>query len=369
MKQYTQEPGNRLVKGNDFEAVQEIALMAEAFFSEFGNFIISGCVASGTAISSGIVMLNGKACTFNGLPNVTFPYYIKQAVEVENVSYQSGAGTGPGYNIYKAVQATASEQGAFRLDNGVRFADIFKPKQAIRADSAATADEADVAYEANHATNADNATNANKATRADSAANADNANTVGGRNSSQLLHNSYLTSSSNIDTIADNGVYRISTESVGGTFPDIAQKIGCTLFHTEYDVNSGYQLLFSIGRNRVWYREKTEGNYKAWVNIADGGNAITLAGKKTTDFASYGRVNLPTSEIPTTLPNIASVHVPSVEYSAIITIVDFGGIPLQLKLKGYEGKETIEFRTPINNQWRRVVLAEPNGDIVAFKTS
>ena len=29
-------------------------------------------------------------------------------------------------------------------------------------------------------------------------------------------------------------------------------------------------MLFSIGRNRVWYREKTEGNYKAWAGIADG---------------------------------------------------------------------------------------------------
>ena len=134
MKEYRQETGGRRIKGDDLKAIQEIALLSEKLLAQYGSFVISGCEVNGSNITSGIVMLDGKACTFNGVSGATFPYYIKKSVASELVPYESQE-KGAGYEIYSVVEAMASDSGAFRLDNAPRFNNVFKPKNAGNADT------------------------------------------------------------------------------------------------------------------------------------------------------------------------------------------------------------------------------------------
>ena len=365
MKQIVQNPGGRRYFGEDFMNPQEEILLSliEPFLAELGQFVFCGCKLNNNTISQGVVVLNGKACKFDGpAPSISTPYYVRYATKQENVQYKTGVDVG--YITYLAEPCQATDAGAFRLDNAARFVDVFKPA---------------------------------KATRADSAANADNANAVGGRSSSQLLHNSYLTSSSNIDTIADNGVYRISSESVGGTFPDVAQKLGCTLFHTEYDINSGYQLLFSIGRSRIWYREKTGGAYKAWSNIADGGNAAMLSGVVVTDILSYKGSLVSNANADTLSSGYYSLQLGNGTNNTNFPEIGMYGMMLVYRDNLFGFQQVTRHELNINycrtwytntgwTPWVKVndggnaltlegkkatdfVSYEPNGDIVSFKTS
>ncbi len=126
MKEIAQQQGGRLYYGNDFLAMQQLTLqLTEQFYAQFGNFVLYGCEVSENGISPGVVMLNGKACTFADAKGVTMPYYVKQVKETEDVFYK--VGTGIGFENYIAEPCAAGDVGAFRLDIAKRFKDVIQP--------------------------------------------------------------------------------------------------------------------------------------------------------------------------------------------------------------------------------------------------
>ena len=100
-----------------------------------------------------------------------------------------------------------------------------------------------------------------------------------------------------------------------------------------------------------------------WTDIADrptslpanGGNADTVGGKSPSSFATSGRTESLNSDPNTILfddvPNITQVHVPGIEFSTMLTMVDMEGTHLQLRMRDYAGKFGSWIRGQITNQW------------------
>lgn len=87
MKEFIAEPGGRYTYADDIINLQDMVLGLSTLFSACSNFIISGCVASGTAITPGYVWLNGKVRRFEGCNDAVYPYYIYEKNSHETVAY------------------------------------------------------------------------------------------------------------------------------------------------------------------------------------------------------------------------------------------------------------------------------------------
>jgi len=103
MKQIVEHlPGGRLYKGEDFLAMQQLTLdLTEKFFAQYGDFILYGCEITGGNITPGVIMLDGKACYFEGKENAPTPFYVRKAEITEDVPYKTGNNTG--YISYLAL--------------------------------------------------------------------------------------------------------------------------------------------------------------------------------------------------------------------------------------------------------------------------
>ena len=88
---------------------------------------------------------------------------------------------------------------------------------------------------------------------------------------------------------------------------------------------------------------------------ANGGNADTVGGKSPSSFATSGRTEALNSDPNTILfddvPNITQVHVPGIEFSTMLTMIDMEGTHLQLRMRDYAGKFGSWIRGQITNQW------------------
>lgn len=112
MRRAIQKIGFRKWYGDDFLTIQNEALAAiESQWASFGNFVVSGCVRTGSDISSGIVMIDGKLCRYPGELSVTgIRYLVKVETETDNENYQTG-GSKPTY-----LEITASGQSTVPSD-------------------------------------------------------------------------------------------------------------------------------------------------------------------------------------------------------------------------------------------------------------
>ncbi len=127
MKQLTQVPGGRLWYGDDWLYVQKTLLsLTEDFYAQYGNFVLHGCQVNGGQVTPGVVILDGKACLFEGAA-FAGALYVKQTKIDENVPYKTGSGLG--YETYSATVCAEIDPGAFRLDNAKRFEDVIIPTE------------------------------------------------------------------------------------------------------------------------------------------------------------------------------------------------------------------------------------------------
>jgi hypothetical protein len=89
---------------------------------------------------------------------------------------------------------------------------------------------------------------------------------------------------------------------------------------------------------------------------------ITVYDEFAVRGVTRGKVDTPiggVNQIPYDLPNIASLHVPGFEYSAALTMLDYTGYPLQLRLRGSPGyEEEVSFRSANRDEWRRLAFAD-----------
>lgn len=121
MKETRHELGGKFVYGDDLLAIQDYFLnVFQGFFGQWGNFVLSGCTVNGTEISPGIIMLDGKLCTFSGSTGISTPYYVAKSNTIIQRVYDDGIQR-PVYEIYEAIPVIGSAQGAWRLDNAGRF--------------------------------------------------------------------------------------------------------------------------------------------------------------------------------------------------------------------------------------------------------
>lgn len=302
MKQIVQNPGGRWYFGEDFMNPQEEILFGiiEPFLAELGQFVFCGCKLSNNTISQGVVVLNSKACKFEGsAEGISTPYYVKYATRQDNVQYKTGVDVG--YITYFAEPCQPTDTGAFRLDNAPRFADVFKPKTAAIAD------------------NATNAANANYANNANNATNAGNADTLDGKHAYEFINRLTANQFSvrwngsvlvfNVDGADDRPVHSAyNADMVDGKhasyFPqtievedwdNVEYKAGDILLGSPTSLNSpsnnyltaitltinndlAYTRLLGIDMaGTVWKRSQHNGVWQPWINAADGGNAATLA--------------------------------------------------------------------------------------------
>ncbi|NDW10980.1 hypothetical protein [Dysgonomonas sp. 520] len=87
MKEYIAETGGRYTYSDDILNLQELSLSMTSIFSECSNFIISGLEVSGNEISQGYVWINGKIRLFQGVKDITFPYYIYEKNNTDTTTY------------------------------------------------------------------------------------------------------------------------------------------------------------------------------------------------------------------------------------------------------------------------------------------
>lgn len=87
MKEFIAEPGGRYTYADDVIHLQDMVLGLSTLFVGCSNFIVSGCVVSGSRISAGYVWINGKIRYYEGCSNALFPYYIYEKNGYESVAY------------------------------------------------------------------------------------------------------------------------------------------------------------------------------------------------------------------------------------------------------------------------------------------
>lgn len=78
MKRQVQYPGVRKWSGDDLLELQgESLIIADKFFSQFGDCVITGCAVNGDCISGGLVSISGMVMSFAGIEGVeVFPLYL-----------------------------------------------------------------------------------------------------------------------------------------------------------------------------------------------------------------------------------------------------------------------------------------------------
>lgn len=320
MKEYRQDPGGRRVKGDDLKVIQELALLSEQLLKQYGNFVISGCEVVGNTIGNGIVMLDGKACTFDGEPDATFPYYVKKVVLTEEVPYESGTGTGAGYELFQAVTAASSDEGAFRLDNASHFEDVFIPKNAVLAADAVNAINA---VNAANAVNADTVdgqhfswdntsvnpkyiwstdVNGQSFLTEPKKLSVKNADTVGNiPPSGLLLQPVVIPANADLSSYHTPGMYYCPSNADANT---IANKpYDSTAFSLLVEKHAGIKQTFTLypaNNISTWVRNYYNGSWGAWYQTTtyDGSavNAETLNGKHATDFILADNGTLPAGD-------------------------------------------------------------------------
>lgn len=87
MKEFIAEAGGRYTYADDIINLQDMVLGMSALFTDCPNFIISGCVPSGSGITPGYVWLGGKVRRFEGCSDASYPYYIYEKNSNESVAY------------------------------------------------------------------------------------------------------------------------------------------------------------------------------------------------------------------------------------------------------------------------------------------
>lgn len=86
MKKILNPTGGRPLKNEDAELFEQFITMLEAVFDEIPSltdFIVSGCVISGSDISAGFIYYDSKICTFAGATGISFPLAMER-VTVED---------------------------------------------------------------------------------------------------------------------------------------------------------------------------------------------------------------------------------------------------------------------------------------------
>ena len=91
MKEFDAKEGGRYTYADDVLNLQNLALAFGKIFAECNNFILSGCVVSGTSISEGYVYINGKIRHFSGASGISsWPVYIYEQNSNEATPYANG---------------------------------------------------------------------------------------------------------------------------------------------------------------------------------------------------------------------------------------------------------------------------------------
>lgn len=148
MKQFSAQTGGRYTYADDVMNLQDLALAINHIFDGCDNFVVSGCVVSGSSISSGYVFINGEFRKFDGKSNISsWPQYICENNFTENVSYASGT-VKVGRTVYGCkvsasipteadpVTGVAPKYIKFTKTGGVHMREAFFGKYALLLESA-----------------------------------------------------------------------------------------------------------------------------------------------------------------------------------------------------------------------------------------
>lgn len=146
MKEFIAESGGRYTYADDIINLQDMVLGMGALFTDCPNFIISGCVASGSSISAGYVWLGGKVRRFEGCSDASYPYYIYEKNSNESVTYANEINKRGrccylalgGASVPEAVDAVTGQLPRFleiRKDYAPRLLDKFFGRYALMTDS------------------------------------------------------------------------------------------------------------------------------------------------------------------------------------------------------------------------------------------
>ena len=105
MKEFVAQTGGRYTYIDDILNLQELSLAMTHLFDGCDDFVLSGCMVSGTSLSKGFVYINGKIRYFEGIESTTFPVYIYEKNSIENVPYADSVSK-EGCKIYGCGIAT-----------------------------------------------------------------------------------------------------------------------------------------------------------------------------------------------------------------------------------------------------------------------
>lgn len=128
MKRHVQSPGIRKWSGNDLLDLQDQTLsVLDAFYSQFGNGVISGCKIDGLNISPGWVVVNGMILKFEGATVETLPVYLIRHEESLEREYADN-NVKPIAIIYTAVISYQPSENSLKLAPSEKntFFDLFQ---------------------------------------------------------------------------------------------------------------------------------------------------------------------------------------------------------------------------------------------------
>lgn len=146
MKEFIAEAGGRYTYADDIINLQDMVLGMSALFTGCPNFIISGCVPSGTEISAGYVWIGGKVRRFEGCSDASYPYYVFEKNSNESVAYANEVNKRGrccylalgGSSVPETADAITGQRPRFieiRPDYAPRLVDKFFGRYALMTDS------------------------------------------------------------------------------------------------------------------------------------------------------------------------------------------------------------------------------------------
>lgn len=111
MKEQLQLDGVRKWFGDDFVSIQtEVLDVIQGHYSNYGEFILAGCVADVDSVGAGLICLNNadgfKICRFAGAEGVVFPIYLKSVKTEQTRQYVDGLDKAISYNYTAELSAT-----------------------------------------------------------------------------------------------------------------------------------------------------------------------------------------------------------------------------------------------------------------------